>query len=77
LTDDNNRTIRRTMVKYGVGLSFVACLATLTAYLIHGWVWNSKFAGGRITLSVPEFVALVVLVTLALGVIIGVYRRKR
>jgi hypothetical protein len=44
-------------VKYCVGLTFVAFLDTIVVYAVHGWGWDSKFAGGRLTLSLPEFVA--------------------
>jgi F0F1-type ATP synthase assembly protein I len=65
------------LVKYCVGLTFVACLSTIVVYAVHGWEWGSKFAGGRLTLSLPEFVAIVVLVTLVLGICIDYWRTKQ
>jgi hypothetical protein len=65
------------LVKYCVGLTFVACLDTMVVYAVHGWEWDSKFAGGRLTLNLPELVAIVVLVTFALGVCIDYLRRKQ
>jgi len=62
------------IAKYCVGLTFVAGLSAFFVYLIHGWTWNSQFAGGRITLTLPEFVILVVLVTLVLGICIDSIR---
>jgi hypothetical protein len=67
----------RRLVKYGVGLAFVACLSAIVVYAVHGWEWDSRFAGGRLTLSLPEFVAFVVLVTLVLGVCIDYWRTKQ
>jgi len=65
------------LVRYCVGLTFVACVSTIVVYAVHGWEWDSKFAGGRLTLSLPEFVAIVVLVTLVLGVCIDYWRTKQ
>ena len=64
------------IVKYCVGLTFVACLSTLVVYAVHGWTWNSKFAGGRITLTLPEFVIAIVLITLVLGICIDMWRSR-
>ena len=64
------------IVKYFVGLTFVACLSTLVVYAVHGWTWDSKFAGGRITLTLPEFVTAIVLITLVLGICIDVWRSR-
>jgi len=64
------------IVKYCVGLTFVACLSTLIAYAVHGWTWNSKFAGGRLTVSVPEFVIAVVLITLVIGISVDMWRSR-
>ncbi len=65
------------LVKYFVGLTFVGCLSAVAAYAVHGWSWQSKFAGGRLTLSLPEFVAIVILVTFVLGVCIDYWRTKQ
>ncbi|MGD0423676.1 MAG: hypothetical protein ABSA92_09500 [Candidatus Bathyarchaeia archaeon] len=65
------------IVKYCVGLTFVACLSTLVVYAVHGWTWDSKFAGGRITLTLPEFVIAIVLITLVLGICIDMRRSRR
>jgi hypothetical protein len=67
----------RRLAKYGVGLAFVACLSAIVVYAVHGWEWDSRFAGGRLTLSLPEFVAFVVLVTLVLGVSVDYWRTKQ
>jgi F0F1-type ATP synthase assembly protein I len=64
------------LVKYCVGLTFVACLSAAVVYAVHGWSWQSKFGGG-LTVSLPEFVAVVVLVTLVLGVCVEYWRTKQ
>ena len=65
------------IVKYRVGLTFVACLSTLVVYAVHGWTWNSKFAAGRITLTLPEFLIAIVLVTLPVGICVDMWRSGR
>jgi hypothetical protein len=65
------------LVKYCVGLTFVGCLSAVVVYAVHGWEWDSKFAGGRLTITLPEFVTIVVLVTLVLGVCIDYCKTKR
>jgi len=65
------------LVKYCVGLTFVGCFSAVVVYAVHGWRWQSKFAGGRITLSLPEFVAVVVLVTLVIGICVDYWRTKQ
>ena len=65
------------LVKYCVGLTFVGCLSAVVVYAVHGWSWDSKFGGGRITLTLPEFVTVVVLVTFVLGICIDYWRLRR
>jgi hypothetical protein len=64
------------LVKYCVGLTFVGCLNAVVVYAVHGWIWQSRFGGG-LTLSLPEFVAIVVLVTFVLGVCIDYWKTKQ
>jgi hypothetical protein len=56
------------------GVTFVACFSVLVVYAVHGWAWDSKFAGGRITLTLPEFVIAIVLITLVFGIFIDIRR---
>ena len=63
------------LVKYCVGLTFVAGLSAVIVYAVHGWTWPSEING--VTLNLPEFVAVVVLVTLVLGVCIDYWRTKQ
>ena len=69
--------LEKIIVKYCVGLTFVACLSTLVVYAVHGWTWDSKFAGGRITLTLPEFVTVIVLLTLVVGICVDMRRSRR
>ena len=63
-------------VQYCGGLTFVTCMSVLVVYAVHGWTWNSKFAGGRITLTLLEFVIVIVLVTLPVAICIDVWRSR-
>lgn len=63
------------LVKYCVGLTFVGCLSAVIVYAVHGWTWPSEING--VTLTLPEFVAVVVLVTLVLGVCVDYWRTKQ
>jgi len=65
---------RNFIVRYSVGLTFVACVSTLVVYAFHGWTWPSEING--VTLSVPEFVIVIVLLTLVAGICIDLWRSR-
>jgi hypothetical protein len=55
-------------------LTFVACVSTLVVYAFHGWTWPLEING--VTLSVPEFVIVIVLLTLVAGICIDLWRSR-
>ena len=66
--------LRMHIVKYCVGLTFVAGLSTLVVYADHGWTWPSEING--VTLDVLEFVIVIVLPTLLIGICVDMWRRR-
>ena len=62
------------IVKYCVGLTFVAGLSTLVVYADDGWTWPSEING--VTLNVPEFVIVIVLVTLPVAICIDMWKSR-
>jgi len=60
------------LVRCCVGSTFVGCVSAIIVYAFHGWTWPSEING--IALNLPEFVAVVVLVTMVLGVCIDYWR---
>jgi hypothetical protein len=64
------------MVEYCASLTFVAGASALVVYAMHGWAWDSQFAGGRVTLTLPEFLVVIVLVTLPVGICIDVWKSR-
>jgi hypothetical protein len=62
------------VVKYCVGLTFVAGVSTLVVYAGHGWTWPSEING--VALNVAEFVATIVLLTLVIGICVDVWKRR-
>jgi hypothetical protein len=71
-----SKELGKRIVQYCVGLTFVAGASALVVYATHGWAWYSKFAGGRITLTLPEFLVIIVLVTLPVGICIEMWRSR-
>jgi len=62
------------LVRCCVGSAFVGCVSAVIVYADHGWTWPSEING--VTLNLPEFVALVVLLTFVVGVCIDYWRMK-
>ncbi len=65
---------RKRIVGYCVGLTFIAGISALIVYAGHGWTWPSEING--VTLNVPEFVIVIALVTLPVGIYIDVWRSR-
>ena len=57
-----------------VGSIFVGFVSAVIVYAFHGWTWPSEING--VALTPPEFVAVVVLLTLVVGICIDSWRRK-
>jgi hypothetical protein len=72
---ERDKSIGKRIVQYCVGLTFVTGLSTLIVYANHGWTWPSEING--VTLSVPEFVVTVALLTLVAGICIDVWRSRK
>ena len=62
------------LVRCCVGSTFVGCVSAVIVYAGHGWTWPSEINGAA--LNLPEFVAVVVLLALVVGVCIHYSRRK-
>jgi len=62
------------LVRYCVGSIFVGCVSAVIVYAFHGWTWPSEING--VTLNLPEFVAVVVVLTLVVGICIDVRRSR-
>jgi hypothetical protein len=62
------------LVKYCVGLTFVGAVSAVIAYALHGWTWPSRING--VSLTLPEFVAVVVSITLVIGVCVDYWKTK-
>jgi hypothetical protein len=58
-----------------VGSIFVGFVSAVIVYAFHGWTWPSEING--LPLNPPEFVALVVLLTLVVGICIDFWRTKQ
>ena len=63
------------LVKYCAGLTFVAGLSAVIVYAVHGWTWPSRING--VAMNLPEFVAVVVLVTFVIGISVDYWRTKQ
>jgi len=63
------------LVRCGVGSIFVGCANIVIVYALHGWTWPSEING--VTLNLPEFVAIVVLLTFVIGMPIDYWRTKQ
>ena len=55
-----------------LGSIFVAFVSAVIVYAFHGWTWPSEING--VALNLPEFVAVVVLLTFVVGVCIEYWR---
>ena len=63
------------LVRCCVGSTFVGCVSAVIVYAGHGWTWPSEING--VALNLPEFVAIVVLLTFVVGVCIDYWRMKQ
>jgi hypothetical protein len=57
-----------------LGSIFVGFVSAVILYAFHGWTWPSEING--VALNLPEFVAVVVLLTLVVGICIDFRRTK-
>jgi hypothetical protein len=62
------------LAKYCASSIFVGCVSTVIVYALHGWTWPSEING--VTLNLPEFVAVVVLLTFIVGLCIDYWNTK-
>jgi len=62
------------IVKYCVGLTFVSGVSALIIYAGNQWTWPSEING--VTLNVPEFVIVVALPTLIIGICVDMWRSR-
>ena len=58
-----------------LGSIFVAFVSAVIVYAFHGWTWPSEING--VALNLPEFVALLVVLTFVLGIPIDYWRTKQ
>ena len=58
-----------------IGSIFVGFVSAVIVYAFHGWTWPSEING--VTLNVPEFLAVVVVLTLIVGICIDSWRTKQ
>jgi len=63
------------LVRCSVGSIFVGFVSAVIVYAFHDWTWPSEING--VTLNLPEFVALVVLLTLVVGICIDYWRTNQ
>ena len=63
------------LVRCCVGSTFVGFVSAVIVYAFHGWTWPSEING--VALNLPEFVALLVVLTFVLGIPIGYLRTKQ
>jgi len=63
------------LVRCCVGSIFVGFVSAVIVYAGHGWTWPSEING--VALNLPEFVAVVVLLTLIVGICIDYWRKKQ
>jgi hypothetical protein len=73
LTSSPRLTIR--LVRCCVGSTFVGCVSAVIVYAFHGWTWPSEING--VALNLPEFMAVVVLLTFVVGICIDYWRPKQ
>ena len=63
------------LVRCCVGSVFVGCVSAVVVYAFHGWTWPSEING--VALNLPEFVAVVALLTFVVGICIDYWRTKQ
>jgi len=63
------------LVRCCVGSIFVGFVSAVIVYAFHGWTWPSEING--VALNLPEFVAVVVLLTFVVGICIDYWRTKQ
>lgn len=69
-----DRSVNR-LARCCVGSIFVAFVSAVIVYAFHGWTWPSEING--VALNLPEFAALVGLLTFVVGTPIDYWRTKR
>ena len=62
------------LVRCCVGSAFVGCVSAVIVYAFHAWTWPSEING--VALNLPEFVAVVALLTFVVGICVD-YRRTK
>ena len=63
------------LVRCCLGSTFVGCVSAVIVYAGHGWTWPSEING--VALNLPEFVAVVMLLTFVVGIGIDYWRTKQ
>jgi hypothetical protein len=69
--DAKMKTLNK-IVEYCGGSIFVAVVSALIVYALHGWSWPSEING--VSLNLPEFLILLVLITLPFAICIDTVR---
>ena len=62
------------LVRCCVGSTFVGCVSAVIVYAFHDWTWPSEING--VTLNLPEFLGVVMLLTFVVGVRIDYWRTR-
>jgi len=68
----SSRSLGNRLVRCCVGSIFVAFVSAVIVYAFHGWTWPSEING--VALNLPEFVVLLVVLTLIIGIPIDYWR---
>jgi len=63
------------LVRCCLGSIFVGFVSAVIVYAFHGWTWPSEING--VALNLPEFVVLLVVLTLVIGIPIDYWRTKQ
>jgi hypothetical protein len=71
--DAKMKTLNK-IVEYCGGSIFVAVVSALIVYALHGWSWPSEING--VSLNLPEFLILLVLITLPFAICIDTVRHR-
>jgi len=73
LTSSSRLTNR--LARCCVGSTFVGCVSAVIVYAFHGWTWPSEING--VAVNLPEFVAVVMLLTFVVGICVDYWRTKQ
>ena len=63
------------LVRCCISSTFVGCVSAVIVYAFHDWTWPSEING--VALNLPEFVAVVMLPTIVIGICIDYWRTKQ